>query len=69
MLKLICHKRTKRIKLNCHFVREKVTQGFVKLLSIQSQSQLAEIFTKPLPSPILCALLSKMVVKDLHNPS
>lgn len=63
------HERTKHIEIDLHFVRDKVTNGSLKLLSIWSQHQLADIFTKPLSSKSLLTLLSKMPVKDIYSPS
>lgn len=57
------------IEIDCHFIQDKVTEGFIKLMSIWSQHQLADAFTKSLPSSSLFPLLSKMAVKDIYSPS
>ena len=66
---LTFHERTNHVEIDCHFIREKVAIGFFKLMPIRSHHQLADLFTKPLPSAILHTLLSKMDVKNIHNPS
>jgi hypothetical protein len=42
------HRRTKHIKIDIHFVREKVALGQVRVLHILSTAQFADIFTKGL---------------------
>ena len=61
-------KRTKHIEIDCHFVRDKVVDGFIKVMPLHSQHQLANVFTKVLLSSLLFPLLSKMVVKDILSP-
>ena len=63
------HELTKHIEIDCHFVRDKVAAGSIRLMPIRSHDQLADMFTKPLPAPLLFQLLSKMAVKDIHCPS
>lgn len=59
------HERTNHIKIDCHFVRNKITEGLLKLMPIRSQHQLADISTKPLLSTLLFFMLSKMAVKNI----
>lgn len=59
----------KHIEIDYHFVRDKVFDGFLKLLLIRSSSQLAYMFTKALPSSTLKFLMPKMGVIDLYTPS
>lgn len=39
------HKRTKHVEVDCHFVRDKVNQGFIKLVYVSTYHQLADILT------------------------
>nr|GEZ97106.1 retrovirus-related Pol polyprotein from transposon TNT 1-94 [Tanacetum cinerariifolium] len=43
------HSRTKHIDVRYHFIKEKVEKGIVELLFIETEYQLADLFTKALP--------------------
>lgn len=58
------------VDLDCHFIREKVIDRTIKLMSIRTQHQLAVLFNKPLPKEKMDPLLSKIASKDIfHSPS
>lgn len=63
------HGTTKHIEINYHFVPDKVNGGFIKLMPIRSQYQLADVFNKHFIVAMLFPLLSKMALKDIHSPS
>ncbi|RVX11138.1 Retrovirus-related Pol polyprotein from transposon RE1 [Vitis vinifera] len=44
----VFHERTKHIEVDCHFIREKITSGCVAASFVNSNDQLADIFTKSL---------------------
>ena len=46
------HQRTKHIKIDLHFVHDRVALGEARVLHVPPSSQYADIFTKGLPSPV-----------------
>nr|GEV13240.1 hypothetical protein [Tanacetum cinerariifolium] len=43
------HSRTKHIDVRYHFIKEKVEKGIVELFFVETEYQLADLFTKALP--------------------
>jgi hypothetical protein len=61
------HKRTKRIDICHHFLRDHVSKGDIVMESVRTDDQLADIFTKPLDETHFCKLKSELNVIDLSN--
>jgi hypothetical protein len=49
---LVQHQHTKHVKIDLHFVREKVAIGQIRVLHVPTTSQFADVFTKGLPSSV-----------------
>ena len=50
---LVSHARAKHIEIDFYFVRERVTTKLLQIRLIASSDQIADGFTKPLPSEVL----------------
>jgi histone deacetylase 1/2 len=46
----VFHARTKHVEVDYHFVRDRVAKKEIQIHFISSQDQLADVFTKPLPT-------------------
>lgn len=60
----VFHARTKHVEVDYHFVREQVSQGKLHVKFISTEDQIADIFTKPLPSQKFVFLRSKLQIAD-----
>jgi len=55
------HERTKHIDIRFHFIRNVLQEGKLKIQRVDTKSQLADIFTKPLAAPTF-ETLKQMIV-------
>jgi hypothetical protein len=54
------HQRTKHVEIDLHFVRERVAAGDIRVLSVPTTLQFADIFTKELPSSVFSDFRSSL---------
>ncbi|GKD64482.1 hypothetical protein Tco_1306590 [Tanacetum coccineum] len=59
------HSRAKHIDVRYHFIKEKVENGIVELYFVQTEYQLADIFTKPLPRERFNFLIEKLGMRSM----
>ena len=58
---------TKHIKVDSHFIREKIASGYMTTSFVNSSDQLADIFTKSLRGPRIQYICNKLGVSDLYT--
>ncbi|RVW36766.1 putative mitochondrial protein [Vitis vinifera] len=65
----VFHERTKHIEVDCHFIREKIASGCVATSFVNSNDQLAYIFTKSLRGPRIKYICNKLGAYDIYAPA
>ena len=65
----VFYERTKHIEVDCHFIREKIASRCVATSFINSNDQLAHIFTKSLRSPRIKYICNKLGAYDIYAPA
>ena len=61
--------RTKDIKVYCHFIREKIALGCMTTSFVNTNDQLANVFTKSLRGPRIKYICDKLNAFDLYAPA
>jgi hypothetical protein len=61
------HNRTKHKDIRHHFLRDHQQKGDIEVYHISTETQLADILTKPLDDKTFCRLRSELNVLDSRN--
>jgi hypothetical protein len=61
------HSRTKHIDIRHHFLRDHEEKGDIELCNVNTEKQLADIFTKPLDETRFCFIRSELNILDSRN--
>ncbi|KAJ0526509.1 putative RNA-directed DNA polymerase [Helianthus annuus] len=64
----VFHERTKHFELDLHFLREKISDGIIRTEKVDSNSQLADMFTKGLTVIQHETACKELGMTDLFNP-
>lgn len=66
---LVQHGRTKHIKIDRHFIKEKMKSGEVSMIHVPSKEQVADIFTKGFSKQVFESFTSKLGLFNLYKPA
>ena len=61
---LVFHKKTKHLRIDYHYTRDKILEGFLQMLHVSSKEQLADLMTKPLGEAQRSYLSSRLGLLD-----
>lgn len=66
---LVFHERTKHIKVDYHFIREKLEDGSISTPHIRTSNQLVDIFTKALTGSRITYICSNLSMINIYAPA
>ncbi|TXG51383.1 hypothetical protein EZV62_023907 [Acer yangbiense] len=65
----VFHERIRHIEMDCHFIRDKIQNGWVVTRHVESSHQLIDVFTKALGKESFIPMDRKLGVLDIHSPT
>src|SRR4051812_26704273 len=65
--KLVQHSKTKHIQIRHHFLRDHVMKNDIDIIHVNTEEQLADIFTKPLDEKRFCKLRCELNILESSN--
>ena len=65
----VLHDRTKHVKVDKHFIKEKLETGLICNPYVSTAEQVADVFTKGLPKKKFDDLICKLDMEDIFRPA
>ena len=64
----IFHERARHIEMDCHYIRDKIQDGYVIIRFMSSANQLANVLTRALGKEVFMHMVRKLGVLNIHSP-